>query len=90
MANAHPNLDELRFFLDDRDDVAERVARLGATTTEVMQAVGLREANDELAPRTTGEYRVASVCEILRAVEAADAAADAAVQLDDAPPAVRL
>ena len=80
---ATPNLDELRFFLNDRDDVAEQVARIGATTTEVMQAVGIREAHDEPVPHTTGEYRVASVCEILRAADAAQAAADASTQLDD-------
>jgi hypothetical protein len=80
---ANSNLDELRFFLNDRDDVAARVARTGATTTEVMQAVGMREAHDEPVPHTTGEYRIANVCEILRAVEAADAAADASTQADD-------
>jgi hypothetical protein len=80
---ANPNLDELRFFLNGRDDVAEQVARTGATTTEVMQAVGMREAHDEPVPHTTGEYRVANVCEILRAVEIADAAADASTQPDE-------
>jgi hypothetical protein len=80
---ANPNLDELRFFLNDRDDVAAQVARTGATTTEVMQAVGMREAQDEPVPHTTGEYRVATVCEILRAVEAADAAANASTLDDD-------
>ena len=79
----NPNLDELRFFLNGRDDVAEQVARIGATTTEVMQAVGIREAHDEPVPRTTAEYRVAHVCEILRAVEAAEAAADMSTQLDE-------
>ena len=37
------SLDELRFFLDDRDDIAQRVQATGATTTQVMAAIGAHE-----------------------------------------------
>jgi hypothetical protein len=64
---ANTNLAELRFFLDDRDDVAARVYRTGASTTEVMKAVGLHEAHrdTEIVTRTTTEHRIANVCAIL-------------------------
>jgi hypothetical protein len=64
---ANTNLAELRFFLDDRDDVAARVYQTGATTTEVMKAVGLHESHGDtaLVTRTTTEHRIANVCAIL-------------------------
>jgi hypothetical protein len=64
---ANTNLAELRFFLDDRDDLAARVYRTGATTTEVMKAVGLHESHHDTAivARTTTEHRIADVCAIL-------------------------
>lgn len=54
------SLDELRFFLDDRDDIAQRVQATGATTTQVMAAIGAHELG--VAGRTTG---VQAVCAIL-------------------------
>lgn len=37
------SLDELRFFLDDRDDIARQIHATGATTTQVMTAIGAHE-----------------------------------------------
>ena len=64
---ANTNLAELRFFLDDRDDVAARVYRTGATTSEVMKAVGLHESHRDtvIVKRTTTDHRIADVCAIL-------------------------
>jgi hypothetical protein len=64
---ANTNLAEIRFFLDDRDDVAARVYRTGATTTEVMKAVGLHELHGDTAivTHTTAEHRISDVCAIL-------------------------
>ena len=59
---AAANLDELRFFLDDRDDLAERVRATGASTTEVMLAIGVHER--QLESRVADE-RVLDVCMIL-------------------------
>jgi hypothetical protein len=64
---AAANLDELRFFLDDRDDLAERVRATGASTTEVMLAIGVHEHQLEahVVPATLAEERVLDVCMIL-------------------------
>ena len=64
---ANSNLAELRFFLDDRDELAARVYRTGATTSEVMKAVGLHESHGDTAivTRTTTEHRIADVCALL-------------------------
>jgi hypothetical protein len=77
---ANTNLAELRFFLDDRDDVAARVYQTGATTTEVMKAVGLHESQLDTAivTRTTTEHRIANVCAIL-----AEADEEIELSLDD-------
>ena len=68
MGMAYANLDELRFFLDDRDDVAERVHHTGASTTEVMVAIGLHETHRDanVVPQTVTQERIATVCSILR------------------------
>ncbi|MEO8549946.1 MAG: hypothetical protein ABI678_08225 [Kofleriaceae bacterium] len=64
---AAANLDELRFFLDDRDDLAERVRATGASTTEVMLAIGVHENQLEsrVVPATLADERVLDVCMIL-------------------------
>jgi hypothetical protein len=65
---SYANLDELRFFVDDREEVAERILRTGASTTEVMVAIGLNEMkrDEALVPHTVAEQRIADVCCILR------------------------
>ncbi|HEY4055442.1 MAG TPA: hypothetical protein VGM39_02500 [Kofleriaceae bacterium] len=45
---AAASLDELRFFLDDRDDIAQRIHATGATTTQVMAAIGAHEHGETL------------------------------------------
>lgn len=61
------NLDELKFFLDDRDDLAERVRATGASTTEVMLAIGVheRQLESRVVPATLADARVLDVCMIL-------------------------
>ena len=54
------SFDEIRFFLDDRDDVAHRVQDMGATTTQVMAAVGAHESHEVAA-----DPFVREVCAIL-------------------------
>jgi len=65
--NAVSNVDELRFFLDGREDLVERVRLTGASTTEVMAALGAVEADDvwTLVPATLADVRVLDVCTIL-------------------------
>lgn len=55
------SLDELRFFLDDRDDLAQRVQATGATTTQVMAAIGAHEQGVDV--RTTGVRQVCAILE---------------------------
>ena len=60
------SLDELRFFLDDRDDIAQRVQATGATTTQVMAAIGAHEEGLQVA-----DAPVREVCAILEEDEQA-------------------
>lgn len=63
---AAASLDELRFFLDDRDDIAQRVRATGATTTQVMAAIGVHEEHVVVGmPATAAEAAVREVCMIL-------------------------
>jgi hypothetical protein len=68
------NLDEVRFFLDDQADLAERVSATGATTTEVMAAIGIHEQHAEahVVPTTPSRARMLDVCSILAESEDAD------------------
>ena len=70
---AAASLDELKFFLDDRDDIAQRVQATGATTTQVMAAIGAHEhgATVEDIPRSVSQLHVAQVCAILEEDEQA-------------------
>lgn len=40
---AHANIDELRFFLDGREELAPHVQAVGATVTDLMQAISAQE-----------------------------------------------
>lgn len=61
------SLAELRFFLDDRDDIAQRVQATGATTTQLMAALGAHELGVDVAndPTAVTGSRVREVCAIL-------------------------
>ena len=61
------SLDELRFFLDDRDDIAQRVQATGATTTQVMVAISAHEDGVVMtaAPTTVSQAHVQQICAIL-------------------------
>jgi hypothetical protein len=65
--NAVANIDELRFFLDGREDLVERVRSTGATTTEVMAALTVVETDQTRTdpPATLAQTRVLVVCTIL-------------------------
>ncbi|HEY4183364.1 MAG TPA: hypothetical protein VGM90_41355 [Kofleriaceae bacterium] len=52
---AAASLDELRFFLDDRDDIAQRILETGATTTQVMAAIGAVEHGESMTSVPDGQ-----------------------------------